>query len=299
MLRRHHWPWVLSICIHGWLLWALAHPLRQATPTAVKQPLQVSLWQPQVPVLQHAPSSLPAKPLPKTQPPAPQRSMPIPTQTSTTTTTAITSAVTKPLSTRQSDKTTAAQPTAAQPSVAQPSVAQPSVAQPSAAQPSAAQPSAAQPSAAEPSAVKPAALHASKPTSPLEQAITSQPSLVKQSTMDWQAQISASLQRQQQRELSDAELRAITQHQHNDAVEAPTRRQVTHSGELAANVIAVLDDGRHIVRHGNRCFIAKPGADLLKDVFSIQGVQCEPSKDVVQQLEQILQQRRLHGGSTR
>lgn len=264
MLRRHHWPWVLSICIHGWLLWALAHPLRQATPTAVKQPLQVSLWQPQVPVLQHAPSSLPAKPLPKTQPPAPQRSMPIPTQTSTTTTTAITSAVTKPLPTRQSDKTTAAQP-----------------------------------SAAEPSAVKPAALHASKPTSPLEQAITSQPSLVKQSTIDWQAQISASLQRQQQRELSDAELRAITQHQHNDAVEVPTRRQVTHSGELAANVIAVLDDGRHIVRHGNRCFIAKPGADLLKDVFSIQGVQCEPSKDVVQQLEQILQQRRLHGGSTR
>lgn len=274
MLRRHHWPWVLSICIHGWLLWALAHPLRQATPTAVKQPLQVSLWQPQVPVLQHAPSSLPAKPLPKTQPPAPQRSMPIPTQTSTTTTTAITSAVTKPLPTRQSDKTTAALP-------------------------SEAQPSAVQPSAAEPSAVKPAALHASKPTSPLEQAITSQPSLVKQSTIDWQAQISASLQRQQQRELSDAELRAITQHQHNDAVEAPTRRQVTHSDELAANVIAVLDDGRHIVRHGNRCFIAKPGADLLKDVFSIQGVQCEPSKDVVQQLEQILQQRRLHGGSTR
>lgn len=269
MLRRHHWPWVLSICIHGWLLWALAHPLRQATPTAVKQPLQVSLWQPQVPVLQHAPSSLPAKPLPKTQPPAPQRSMPIPTQTSTTTTTAITRAVTKPLPTRQSDKTTAAQP------------------------------SAVQPSAVQPSAVKPAALHASKPTSPLEQAITSQPSLVKQSTIDWQAQISASLQRQQQRELSDAELRAITQHQHNDAVEAPTRRQVTHSGELAANVIAVLDDGRHIVRHGNRCFIAKPGADLLKDVFSIQGVQCEPSKDVVQQLEQILQQRRLHGGSTR
>lgn len=284
MLRRHHWPWVLSICIHGWLLWALAHPLHQATPTAVKQPLQVSLWQPQVPVLQHAPSSLPAKPLPKTQPPAPQRSMPIPTLTSTTTTTAITSAVTKPLPTRQSDKTTAAQPSAVQPSAVQPSVAQPS---------------AAQPSAAEPSAVKPAALHASKPTSPLEQAITSQPSLVKQSTMDWQAQISASLQRQQQRELSDAELRAITQHQHNDAVEAPTRRQVTHSGELAANVIAVLDDGRHIVRHGNRCFIAKPGADLLKDVFSIQGVQCEPSKDVVQQLEQILQQRRLHGGSTR
>jgi len=274
MLRRHHWPWVLSICIHGWLLWALAHPLRQAPPTAVKQPLQVSLWQPQVPVLQHAPSSLPAKPLPKTQPPAPQRSMPIATQTSTTTTTAITSAVTKPLPTRQSDKTTAAQP-------------------------SAVQPSAAQPSAVQPSAVKPAALHASKPTSPLEQAITSQPSLVKQSTIDWQAQISASLQRQQQRELSDAELRAITQHPHNDAVEAPTRRQVTHSGELAANVIAVLDDGRHIVRHGNRCFIAKPGADLLKDVFSIQGVQCEPSKDVVQQLEQILQQRRLHGGSTR
>lgn len=269
MLRRQHWPWVLSICIHGWLLWALAQPLRQAPPTAVKQPLQVSLWQPQVPVLQHAPSSLPAKPLPKTQPPAPQRSMPIPTQTSATTRAAITSAVTKPLSTRQSDKTTAAQP------------------------------SEAQPSAVQPSAVKPAALHASKPTSPPEQAITSQPSLVKQSAIDWQAQISASLQRQQQRELSDAELRAITQHQRNDAVEAPTRRQVAHSGELAANVIAVLDDGRHIVRHGNRCFIAKPGADLLKDVFSIQGVQCEPSKDVVQQLEQILQQRRLHGGSTR
>ncbi len=273
MLRHQHWPWVLSICIHGWLLWALAQPQWQATPKAQKQPLQVSLWHQQVPVTQHAPSSLPAKPLPKTQPPAPQRSRPIPTQTSTTTPSAITSAVVKPLPRRRAEKPGAAQPTAAQPRKSQRSAPQPS-------------------------AVKPAAVHASKPTSPLEQAITSQPSLAEQSTIDWQAQISASLQRQQQRELSDAELRAITQHQKNDD-DAPSRRQVAHSGELADNVIAVLDDGRHIVRHGNRCFIAKPGADLLKDVFSIQGVQCEPTKDVVQQLEQILQQRRLHGGSTR
>lgn len=281
MLRRHHWPWVLSICIHGWLLWALAKPLWQATPKALKQPLQVSLWHQQVPVTQHAPPSQPTKPIAKPQPAAPQPSRPITTQTSTTT--AITSAITKPLPRRQAEKPTAAQPDAAQPDVAQPTVAQPEKSQRSAAQPS---------------AIQPAAVQASKPTPQFGQAITSQPSLAEQSTLDWQAQISASLQRQQQRELSDAELRAITQHQSNDAA-VPSRRQATHSGELAENVIAVLDDGRHIVRHGNRCFIAKPGADLLKDVFSIQGVQCEPTKDVVQQLEQILQQRRLHGGATR
>jgi len=98
--------------------------------------------------------------------------------------------------------------------------------------------------------------------------------------------------------LSVAELRAITQHQNNDA-DTPSRRQGTHRRELAENVIAVLDDGCHIVCHGNRYFIAKPGADLLKDLLSIKGVQYEPLEDAVQQLEQILQQRRLHGGSTR
>ncbi len=114
-------------------------------------------------------------------------------------------------------------------------------------------------------------------------------------TTEWRDQLSASLQRQQLRELSREELRAITEKNLDTHPTAKPGRQLSsREGELADNVIAVLDDGSHIVRHGDRCFVAKPGADLLKDIMSVKGIECGPSKDVVQQIEQILQQRQLH-----
>lgn len=119
-------------------------------------------------------------------------------------------------------------------------------------------------------------------------------------TAEWRDQISASLQRQQLRELSREELRAITEKNLDTGHAAKPSRQLTsREGELADDVIAELDDGSHIVRHGDRCFVAKPGADLLKDIMSIKGIQCGPSKDAVQQIEQIIQQRQTHGFTTR
>lgn len=102
------------------------------------------------------------------------------------------------------------------------------------------------------------------------------------------------LQTQQQRELSSAELQALSQR-----AESPQSRSLTkqHQAELAAsgmasNVLDVLDDGRQVVKVGEGCFLASPNTDLLKDPLSAKSVPCEQKVSTADQINSILEQRR-------
>lgn len=61
---------------------------------------------------------------------------------------------------------------------------------------------------------------------------------------------------------------------------------------MASNVQDVLDDGRHIVKVGQRCFVASANTDLLKDPLSAKGVACEQPTSTADELDRILEQRR-------
>lgn len=102
------------------------------------------------------------------------------------------------------------------------------------------------------------------------------------------------LQAQQQRELSQAELKALSQR-----AASPQSRPIAkqHQAELAAsgmasNVLDVLDDGRQLVKVGQSCFLASPNTDLLKDPLSAKSVPCEQKVSTADQINSILEQRR-------
>lgn len=62
----------------------------------------------------------------------------------------------------------------------------------------------------------------------------------------------------------------------------------------ADNVLHVYDDGRQLVKIGDRCVIADVGADLQKNLWSIRSAPCQPKPDATEQLNQILEQRRRY-----
>lgn len=102
------------------------------------------------------------------------------------------------------------------------------------------------------------------------------------------------LQAQQQRELSQAELQALSQR-----AASPQSRPIAkqHQAELAAsgmasNVLDVLDDGRQVVKVGQSCFLASPNTDLLKDPLSAKSVPCDQKVSTADQINSILEQRR-------
>ena len=77
------------------------------------------------------------------------------------------------------------------------------------------------------------------------------------------------------------------------ATTTPQRLFNSQNG-YADNVLYVYDDGRQLVKIGDRCVIADVGADLQKNLWSIRSTPCQTKPDATEQLNQILEQRRRY-----
>ncbi len=80
-----------------------------------------------------------------------------------------------------------------------------------------------------------------------------------------------------QRELSGAELAALTKPktEARSTTDAAIRRPAAKPGSgPAADVLETLPDGSQLVRVGKGCVLATPGADLRKDIHSMKVVGC-------------------------
>lgn len=105
------------------------------------------------------------------------------------------------------------------------------------------------------------------------------------------------LQTQQQRELTQSELQAVSTRSasaQSRSIAQQHQAALTASG-MASNVQDVLDDGRQVVKIGQSCFITSPNTDLLKDPLSAKSVACERTVSAADQIQQILEQRRNRG----
>lgn len=78
-----------------------------------------------------------------------------------------------------------------------------------------------------------------------------------------------------QRDLSAAELAALTAPKAEASTTSATHRPAIKPGSgPAADVLETLPDGSQLVRVGKGCVLAKPGADLRKDIHSMKVVGC-------------------------
>ncbi len=78
-----------------------------------------------------------------------------------------------------------------------------------------------------------------------------------------------------QRELSAAELAALTAPKAETSAKSATHRPAIKPGTgPAADVLETLPDGSQLVRVGKGCVLATPGADLRKDIHSMKVVGC-------------------------
>lgn len=78
------------------------------------------------------------------------------------------------------------------------------------------------------------------------------------------------------RELTAAELAALTTPKVEAASTAIRRPAAKPGSGPAADVLETLPDGSQLVRVGKGCVLATPGADLRKDIHSMKVVGCGP-----------------------
>lgn len=93
------------------------------------------------------------------------------------------------------------------------------------------------------------------------------------------AERSLAIATRHQAEVSSAALAAIQQRPDLRDRPATTHKTQIKPAYAAANVLMQLSDGSFIEKVGDYCYLAKPGADLRADIFSMKPIPCGEDKN--------------------